>query len=641
MVKEKGALSIQSENIMPIIKKWLYSDTDIFIRELISNAVDAIKKLQKLVMMGEAVSVSDEKYEINVILDKDEKTIKILDNGLGMTADEIKQYINQIAFSGANDFLEKYKDKLEGNEIIGHFGLGFYSAFMVSDKVRIDSLSYKPNAEPAAWISDGNSEFELFDGERTVRGTTVTLYVNDDGKDFLEEYKLRSALTKYCGFAPVDIYFETADKADKSDKGDKSKKDKKDEPKPINDTFPLWLKNPADVTDEEYKEFYHKVFYDFSEPLFWIHLNMDYPFRLKGILYFPKLKHELESIEGQVKLYSSQVFIADNIKEVIPEFLLLLKGALDCPDLPLNVSRSFLQNDGYVRDMSNYITKKVADKLTSLFKSEREDYNKFWDDINQFIKYGCIRDRNFYDKVEEAILYKTVDGEYLTCAEYLEKNKDTDKEPEHDHEHKHDHEDEHEHEHSKKIYYVTNKRQQAQYINLFKSQGIEVVQMSTRLDVPFMSYIESYNYQIRFARIDADLSETLKTEGDTVYDTDLIDLFKGVLDKKDLTIKTESLKSENVSAVVLLSEESRRMREMSISWGAPNTFKDEETFVINKNNSLVKRVLELKNDKSRKEDVDLICRHIYDLAMLSHKHLPVDEMTKFIERSNEIMSKLL
>ncbi len=623
MIKEKGALSIHSENIMPIIKKWLYSDADIFVRELVSNAADAVTKLQKLALMGEASVNENEKYMIKVIVNKDEKTIKIWDNGIGMTADEIKQYINQIAFSGANDFMEKYKDKLDSdkNEIIGHFGLGFYSAFMVSEKVRIDSLSYKENSEPAGWISDGSAEYELFDGERETRGTTVTLFINEESKDFLEEYKFKSILRKYCGFIPVEIYFEK----EPADVKEEKEGEEKTEPTPINDTYPLWLKNPTDVTDDEYKEFYHKVFSDFNEPLFWIHLNMDYPFRLKGILYFPKLKHELESIEGQVKLYSNQVFIADNIKEVIPEFLLLLKGALDCPDLPLNVSRSFLQNDGYVTKMSNYITKKVADKLTSLFNSERENYNKFWDDINQFIKYGCIRDKGFYDKAKDAILYKTVGGEYLTASEYLERNKDFE---------------------ADKIFYVTNEQQQSQYIKLFKDQGLESVLMTTKLDVPFMSYIESYDSKVKFVRIDADLSSALKDTGEENTDesTGLTELFKQHLNNEKLTVKVEGLKSESVSAVMLLSEESRRMQEIAKMMGGGmgyNMFTDEETLVLNRNNILVKSLFKYKDDEGRKDDVGLICKQIYDLAMLSHKPLPVDAMTAFIDRSNEIMMKLL
>ncbi|MDR2903786.1 MAG: molecular chaperone HtpG, partial [Clostridiales bacterium] len=570
----------------------------------------------------------NEQYKIRVVLNKDEKTIRFTDNGLGMTADEIKQYINQIAFSGASDFMEKYKDKIEKDgDIIGHFGLGFYSAFMVAEKVRIDSLSYKADAEPAGWLSDGSTEYELFDGERKERGTTITLFLNEDGAQFLDEYKLKATLRKYCGFIPVEIYFETEPVEEKPQAAESGEPAEEKAPEPINDIHPLWLKKPGDVTDEEYKAFYHKVFSDFNEPLFWIHLNMDYPFNLKGILYFPKLKHELESIEGQVKLYNNQVFIADNIKEVIPEFLLLLKGVLDCPDLPLNVSRSFLQNDGYVTKMSNYITKKVADKLTDLFRDERENYNNFWDDINQFIKYGCIRDKNFYDKAKDALLYKTLGGEYLTASEYLEKNKEKE---------------------ADKIFYVTNEQQQSQYIKLFQEQEIEAVLLTTKLDAPFMSYVESYEPTVHFARIDADLSDSLKdkTEEGDEHAAQLTELFKKNLGSDSLKINVESLKSDSVSAVMLLSEQSRRMQEMSVMFGGMGgdmgaMFSAEETLVLNKNNALVKHLIDFKDDENKAGTVKLICEQIYDLAMLSHKPLAVEAMTKFISRSNDLMSKLL
>jgi molecular chaperone HtpG len=632
MSEERGNLSINSDNILPIIKKWLYSDTDIFVRELVSNGTDAITKLKKLVDMGEAAHISeDEKYAIQVTVDKANKLIVFSDNGIGMTADEIKQYINQIAFSGANDFVQKYSDKMDkDNEIIGHFGLGFYSAFMVAEKVEIDSLSYTEGAVPAKWTCDGGIEFVMEDGTRTTRGTTITLFVGEDGIPFLDEYKLKSTLTKYCGFIPVDIFFE-AIKEEKPEEESKIEEEVSDEneivvtePKPINDTKPLWAKQPSECTDEEYKEFYHKVFTDFNEPLFWIHLNMDYPFRLKGILYFPKLKHELESIEGQVKLYNNQVYIADNIKEVIPEFLLLLKGALDCPDLPLNVSRSFLQNDGYVAKMSSYISKKVADKLNSLFKKDRDNFNTYWDDISPFIKYGCIKEKNFYDKIKESILFKTTKGDYVTLAEYLERNKEKNE---------------------NKVFYVSNEQQQAQYIKLFKDQEMEAVILTTNLDNPFISYLESYETGTTFARIDSDISSNLKEvtekdENDTTND-DLQNIFRKALNMETLKVQAESLKTDSVSAMILLSEQSRRMQEMSKMFGGMNMgtdmFQNEETLVLNKNNNLIKIILENKGNEAKQDTIDLICQQVYDIAMISHKPLEVDAMTKFIERSNKIL----
>ena len=637
---EQGNLSIKSENILPIIKKWLYSDEDIFLRELVSNAVDAITKHKKLVSMGEAMEETD--YEVTVSLHKDDKTITVSDNGIGMTADEIKEFINEIAFSGASAFIEKYQDKLDKeNEIIGHFGLGFYSSFMAAGKVEIHSLSYQDGAKAAHWECEGGVEYSIGESSREERGTSVILHISDDCKDFLESYKLRGILTKYCGFIPVPIYFEELPKKEEPEKEELEKEENDsadlpddmdddivavEEPKrtPVNDISPLWLKQPSDCTDDEYKEFYHKVFMDFSDPLFWIHLNMDYPFRLKGILYFPKLKHELESIEGQVKLYNNQVFIADNIKEVIPEFLLLLKGALDCPDLPLNVSRSFLQNDGYVAKMSAYITRKVADKLNSLFKKEREKYNGYWDDINPFIKYGCIKDRAFYDKVKDSLIYKTIYGEYVTQTDYLEKAKEK---------------------HENIIYYVSNEQQQAQYIKLFKEFEGDAVILTAHLDNPFISYIESYDTAVKFNRIDSDISGSLKDgeEGDTGEDDTLVELFKEKLAKDGLNIKTESLKADSVSAIMLLPEHSRRMQEMSKMFGgfpgmsAPT----EETLVLNKNNALVKALLLLKDNGEKTEDVTLVCEQIYDLANLAHKPLEVDAMNKFVERSNMILERIL
>jgi len=653
---EKGNLSINSENILPIIKKWLYSDTDIFVREMVSNGCDAITKLQRLNLMGEEIFGETEKYFIKVVCDKKRKTLKFTDNGIGMTAEEIKQYINQIAFSGANDFIEKYRDKIDaGSEIIGHFGLGFYSAFMVSDKVQIDSLSYKPGEAAARWVCEGGIDYELSDSGKADRGTEITLYLNDEGKDFADEFKMRSVLKKYCGFMPVEIFVEDVEEKKKEER-EKKKEEKKrqkdrdkgkdivatdgevdteDEPEstapaPINETNPLWLKKPADCTDEDYKSFYHKVFTDFNDPLFWIHLNMDYPFRLKGILYFPKLKHELESIEGQVKLYNNQVFIADNIKEVIPEFLLLLKGVMDCPDLPLNVSRSFLQNDGYVAKMSKYIIKKVADKLNSLFKDDRENYDKFWEDINQFIKYGCIREKDFYDKVKGSVVYKTTGGEYLSLSEFIGKN-----EPKT----------------GKKVFYVTNEQQQAQYIKLFREQGAEAVILTTRLDNPFVSYVETYESGVEFARIDSDISGTLKDDApdgdkneDTAKETETLEkFFRDSIGDEKLKIKVEGLKSGSVPAVMLLSEQSRRMQEMSRMFGdgfGMGMLENEETLVLNRNNALIKSLL-AKNGDGADEDTKTVCRQIYDLAILGHKPLDADGMNDFIERSARILEKYL
>ena len=619
---EKGNLSINSENILPIIKKWLYSESDIFLRELVSNGCDAITKFQKLITMGETSADEDTKYSVKVVLDKENSIIKIIDNGIGMTADEIKEYITQIAFSGATDFINKYQDKIdEGGDIIGHFGLGFYSAFMVADKVQIDSLSYKDGAKPARWICDGGIEYEMGESDKAERGTEITLYIGEDGKDFLNGFKLKEVLAKYCYFMPIEIYFEDLEETKKAEEKADDKDNEIKEPEPINDTNPLWLKSPKDCTDEEYKAFYHKVFTDLNEPLFWIHLNMDYPFRLKGILYFPKLKHELDSIEGQVKLYNNQVFIADNIKEVIPEFLLLLKGTIDCPDLPLNVSRSFLQNDGYVTKMSGYITKKVADKLNSLFKKEREEYEKFWDDISQFIKYGCLREKEFYDKVKDSLLFKTTKGDYVTLSEYLDKNKEK---------------------HENKVFYVTDEKQQAQYIKMFEENGMEAVILDTRLDNPYMSALEMYNSGVTFARIDADIADTLKN-AESDEDKELTEkfdkLFKEVIKKDGIKVKVENLKTEDVSGVIQLSEHSRRMKEMSSMYGMNfGSMPLDETLILNSNNKVVKLLTNIFDDESRKDDVELICKQIYDLAIMSHKPLEMNEMTEFIARSNKILA---
>ena len=612
MDKETGSLSINSENIMPIIKKWLYSDSDIFIRELVSNAADAITKLKKMGDMGEAELPEGERFAIRVAVDKDAGTITVEDNGIGMTADEIRQYINQIAFSGANDFIEKYKDKLgEGGDIIGHFGLGFYSAFMVADKVQIDTLSYLPGAQAARWLSDGVSDYEMEDSPRAARGTLVTLYTGENGKDFLDAYRMRQALRKYCAFVPAEIYFHDA--ADKSGKNDEANQE------PINNTSPLWLKPASECADADYKKFYHDVFADFADPLFWIHLNMDYPFRLKGILYFPKLRHEFESIEGQVKLYSNQIFIADNIKEVIPEFLLLLKGTLDCPDLPLNVSRSFLQNDGYVTKMSAYITRKVADKLNSLCKNEREQYNSYWEDINPFIKYGIIRDREFYDKIRDSVIYKTIGGEFVTLDGLKSAEGQT------------------------TVYYVTDERQQAQYVKLFKDNGLNAVILNTNIDSPFVSYIETYETGVRFKRIDADTPDALKSDdkADETQAQSLTALFKEILGG-DINVTVENLKSEDMPAVMLLSEENRRMADMSRMFGdiGMGPFEDKETLALNSASALVKALLRVKDQPERRDDLELICRQIYDLAYISHKPLPAERMSAFIERSNKILGLL-
>lgn len=631
MNHQSGTISINTENIFPIIKKWLYSEKDIFVRELVSNGSDAISKLRKLATIGEAKINEEEKYYIKVVVDGEKKTIQIIDNGLGMTEEEVNKYINQIAFSGAKDFVEKYKDKADDSQIIGHFGLGFYSAFMVSDKVQIDTLSYQDGAQAVKWVSDGGTEFEMDKSDRNERGTTVTLYISEDSKEFLEGYKVREILVKYFSFLPYELYFEDVnEKKENENKEDENKEDNKvEEPKPLNDTNPLWLKNPKDCTDEEYKDFYRKVFFDFNEPLFWIHLNMDYPFNLKGILYFPKLKHEFDTMEGQIKLFYNQVFVADNIKEVIPEFLMLLKGAIDCPDLPLNVSRSFLQNDGYVSKISAHITKKVADKLTSLFEKEREVYNKYWDDINPFVKFGCIKEKKFFEKVKDIVIFKTTKDEYVTLKEYLERNKEK---------------------HENKVFYVTDERQQAQYIKLFKEEGMEAVNLSTMIDSHFIQYLEMDEKDVKFLRIDSDISDSLKNIDDNKDDETVKQLseglekvFKGSLNNESLKVQVEALKSESVPAMILLSEQSRRMQEMSRNYGGFNfggMYGNDETLVLNRNNSLIRSLISLKENDERKEDVQLICEHVYDLALMSHKQLEPDAMTKFIDRSNQILSRL-
>ncbi|MGI6669171.1 MAG: molecular chaperone HtpG [Acetivibrionales bacterium] len=631
MPRETGSISINTENILPIIKKWLYSDKDIFVREMVSNANDAIAKHKRLVSIGEAPQLGEnEEYRIDVVVNKDRKTIEFIDNGIGMTGEEVKKYINQIAFSGAVDFLEKYKDKAdEGSQIIGHFGLGFYSAFMVSEKVTIDTLSWQPGAKAVRWISSGGPEYVMDDSERTERGTVVTLHLADDSLEFLDYYKMKDILEKYCLFMPFEIFLrDDSKKEDMEKEKGEEKENGSEQEKPINDTHPLWLKNPKDCTDEEYKEFYRKLFRDFKDPLFWIHLNMDYPFNLKGILYFPKLKHEFDTIEGQIKLYYNQVFVADNIKEVIPEFLMLLKGTIDCPDLPLNVSRSFLQNDGYVSRISTHITKKVADKLTSLYENERDNYNKYWDDINPFVKYGCMREAKFYDRMKDFVIFKTTKGEYLSLEEYLDRNKDKQKDT---------------------VFYVTDEKQQAQYVKLFDEQGIDVLVLNTLIDNHFIQFLEMKQSGIKFLRIDAELSDSMKDQGspeaDAGMDKKLENLFNETLGDDKLKIRVEALKSASTPGIMLLSEYSRRMRDMSRMYGigggdSGEMFPDEQTLVLNKNNSLIKAVAKMSEDENKKDDVSLICRHIYDLAMMSHRQLEPDAMARFIERSNLLLEKL-
>lgn len=609
-----GNITVSSENIFPIIKKWLYSDKDIFLRELVSNGCDAITKLKKLASLGEAKIGEDEQFRVEVIIDKDAGTLAISDNGIGMTAEEIEKYITQIAFSGAADFLAKYKEEdNEQQQIIGHFGLGFYSAFMPSESVEIDSLSYKDGAKAAKWVCTGGMEYDMSEGARTERGTTITLHIAEDSKEFLEEFTVRSVLNKYCSFLPVEVYLKTLPEQ-QPEEGKEAP-----EPTPINDTAPLWTKSPKDCTDEEYRQFYTKVFADFNPPLFWIHLNVDFPFNLKGILYFPKINHEFAAQEGQIKLFNNQVFVADNVKEVIPEFLMLLKGVIDCPDLPLNVSRSFLQNDGYVRKISAHITKKVADKLAELFKKQREDFDKYWDDINIFIKYGCMRDEKFYDKVKDYIIYKDLDGKYITLDEYLDGKENKD------------------------VYYVTDESLQSQYINIFRQQGQNAVILPAVMDTHFISFVEMKNEGVKFHRIDSALSDALtdNENADEATDAALCEDVKKALGNDALKIEAQTLKTANVPAVVLLSEQSRRMKEMYRSYGQQfagmsDMFKDEYTLVLNKSNPLIKKLTTLDEENKK-----LLCEQIYDMAMLCNAPLTSEQMTKFIERSNKILEMAL
>ena len=660
-----GSLSINSENIFPIIKKWLYSDHDIFYRELISNGCDAITKLKKLEMMGEWEKPEDLEFQIQVTVNPEDKTIIIEDNGMGMTEEEMDEYINQIAFSGAQDFLNKYKDKANEDQIIGHFGLGFYSAFMVADKVTIDSLSYRADAKPVHWESEGGTEFDMKDGDKETVGTKITLYLNEDSTEFANEYRAREVIEKYCSFMPVPIFlnnakaepeYETIEKDELNEKDtivetivEEAKTEEKENedgtketvevspakekykilkrPVSLSDVNPLWNKHPNECTEEEYKAFYRKVFMDFKEPLFWIHLNMDYPFNLKGILYFPKINMEYESIEGTIKLYNNQVFIADNIKEVIPEFLMLLKGVIDCPDLPLNVSRSALQNDGFVKKISDYITKKVADKLSGMCKTDRENYEKYWDDISPFIKFGCLRDEKFAEKMDEYIIFKDLDGKYLTLKDYLEAAKDK---------------------HENKVFYVTDEKEQSQYINMFREEKLNAVILTHNIDNPFITHEEQKHENVKFLRIDADVNEIFKEE---VKEEDketlenqaktLTETFRKALGNDKLEVKVEKLKNESVSSMITVAEETRRMQEMMKMYNMygmdPSMFGGTgEVLVLNANNSLVKYVLEHTDG----EKTPVICEQLYDLALLSHGTLSPERMTKFIARSNQIMTEL-
>ena len=650
---EKGSLSITSENIFPIIKKWLYSDHDIFLRELVSNACDAITKLKKLDGIGEWKAPEDNKYRVDVITDSEAKTITIIDNGIGMTADEVKTYINQIAFSGAQSFLEKYKDKTSEEQIIGHFGLGFYSAFMVARRVIIDTLSYKEGEKAVHWASDEGIDFTMEDGDRIERGTKITLYLNDDCYEFANEYRVKEILEKYCSFMPVEIYYTNANavKTEKTEVVDDKEGEKKEEaPKPVNEIHPLWTKHPNEVKEEDYKEFYRKVFRDYKEPLFWIHLNMDYPFNLKGILYFPKINNEYEAAEGTIKLYNNQVFIADNIKEVIPEFLLLLKGVIDCPDLPLNVSRSALQNDGFVKKISDYITKKVAEKLSGLCKTDRENYEKYWDDISPFIKYGCLKDDKFEEKMKEFILFKDLNDKYVTFDDYvktIEPEKEEEAEEKTEEEKKEDTAEVEPDKPKKIIYYVTDVREQSQYINMFKENGLNAVILSHRIDQPFINALEMKNDDLKFERIDSKVNASAKNdvpeeELKTMTES-LAELFKKVLGREKLEVKVESLKNENVSSMITVSEEMRRMQEMMKQYGmgamGDNPFEAGEVLVLNSNNALVKYLLSHKEEADN-EKVKLFCEQLYDLATIANRPLTPEAMTKFITRSNEVLKLL-
>ena len=685
MAAKKGSLSISSENIFPIIKKWVYSDHDIFARELVSNGCDAITKLKKLDMMGEYTLPDDYKGKIQVIVNPEEKTLKFIDNGLGMTADEVEEYITQIAFSGATEFLNKYKDKTTEDDMIGHFGLGFYSAFMVADEVHIDTLSYKEGAKPVHWVSEGGTEYEMEEGTKETVGSEMTLYLNEDSVEFSNEYRIREVLEKYCSFMPVEIFVSKAnaepeyetipedevldtdtvvehihedakmeekenengekEMVEVSPASDKAKIVKR--PVSISDPAPLWTKHPNECSKEDYIDFYRKVFMDYKEPLFWIHLNMDYPFNLKGILYFPKINTEYDSIEGTIKLYNNQVFIADNIKEVIPEFLMVLKGVIDCPDLPLNVSRSALQNDGFVQKISEYISKKVADKLSGMCKTDKENYEKYWDDISPFIKFGCLKDEKFCEKMSDYVLFKNLDHKYMTLKECIEKNGGK-AEPEEKTEGENAEQSAEKKEAEKTtIYYVTDEQQQSQYINMFKKEGLDAVILSHNIDSPFITQMEQKNEHIKFQRIDADLTDHFKEdvseeekEAFKEKTDSLVEIFRKALGNDKLEVKVEKMKDENVASMITLSEESRRMQEMMKMYGMsgmdPSMFGTNATLILNANHPLVEYVVEHKDG----ENTEMFCHQLYDLAMLAHKPLSPEEMTEFVKRSNEIMMKL-
>ena len=694
MAVKKGTLSIDSENIFPIIKKWVYSDHDIFVRELVSNGCDAITKLKKLDMMGEYELPEGYKPKIEVIVNPEEKTMKFIDNGLGMTAEEVEEYITQIAFSGATQFLEKYKDKTTEDDMIGHFGLGFYPAFMVADEVQIDTLSYKEGAKPVHWASEGGTEYEMQEGSRTTVGSEITLYLNEDSLEFANEYRAREVLERYCSFMPVEIFlsranaepeYDTIDEADVLDTDtvvehitEEPKEGEEGEPKQkakivrrpvsISDIHPLWTKNPSECTKEEYIEFYRKVFMDYKEPLFWIHLNMDYPFNLKGILYFPKINTEYESIEGKIKLYNNQVFIADNIKEVIPEFLMVLKGVIDCPDLPLNVSRSALQNDGFVNKVADYISKKVADKLNGMFKTDRENYEKYWDDISPFIKFGCLKDEKFGEKMKDSMLYKNLEHKYLTLEDIIKEAKgeaeveeaakeeaakneeskagNTEAEAKSEEAESTDADAEKEPEKTR-IFYVTDEVQQSQYINMFKAQGQDAIILTHNIDSAFITYLEQKHQEVQFLRIDADVHDSLKDEvaedeKEAFQKTaeSLVEIFRKELGNDKLEVKVEKLKDDKVASMAVLSEENRRMQEMMKMYGMsgmdPSMFGSQATLVLNANHPLVQFLVEHKRSKN----VPVICKQLYDLAMLAHKPLSPEEMTAFVQRSNEIMMLL-
>ena len=682
MAVKKGTLSIDSENIFPIIKKWVYSDHDIFVRELVSNGCDAITKLKKLDMMGEYELPEGYKPKIEVIVNPEEKTMKFIDNGLGMTAEEVEEYITQIAFSGATQFLEKYKDKTTEDEMIGHFGLGFYSAFMVADEVQIDTLSYKEGAKPVHWASEGGTEYEMQEGNKTTVGTEITLYLNEDSLEFANEYRAREVLERYCSFMPTEIFlskanaepeYDTIDEDDVLDTDtvvehitEEPKEGEEGEPKKkakivrrpvsISDTHPLWTKNPSECTKDDYIDFYRKVFMDYKEPLFWIHLNMDYPFNLKGILYFPKINTEYDSIEGKIKLYNNQVFIADNIKEVIPEFLMVLKGVIDCPDLPLNVSRSALQNDGFVNKVADYISKKVADKLNGMFKIDRENYEKYWDDISPFIKFGCLKDEKFGEKMKNSMLYKNLDHKYMTLEDIIKEAKGEDADVAKTEETKAE-ETKTDAEESKdadakeeektRIFYVTDEVQQSQYINMFKAQGQDAIILTHNIDSAFITYLEQKHQEVQFLRIDADVHDSLKDEvaedekEEFQKTTDsLVEIFRKELGNEKLDVKVEKLKDENVASMAVLSEENRRMQEMMKMYGMggmdASMFGSQATLVLNANHPLVQFLVANKDS----ENVSIICKQLYDLAMLAHKPLSPEEMTAFVKRNNDIMMLL-